>query len=78
MMPVSAWWNVHPFSALVAAPVPLPLVAPESWGFQGAAIREAFNALLEVRVASGFAPFDGRVAVFGPGSSLVFTLNPKP
>ena len=72
MMPVSAWWTVHPFSALIASPVPFPAVAPGSLGFQNAAIREAFNALLEVRIARGFALFEGRVAIFGPGSSLVF------
>ena len=72
MMPVSAWWHVHPFSALISSPVPFPAVAPESFGFQNAAIREAFNALLDVRVARGFALFEGRVAIFGPGSSLVF------
>ena len=72
MMPVSAWWTVHPFSALLASPVPLPVIAPGSIGFQNAAIREAFNALLDVRVARGFALFEGRVAIFGPGSSLVF------
>ena len=72
IMPVSAWWNVHPFSALISSPVSFPEVAPESFGFQNAAIREAFNALLDVRVARGFALFEGRVAIFGPGSSLVF------
>ena len=72
MMPVSAWWTIHPFTALLASPVPFPVVAPGSIGFQGAAVREAFNALLDVRVARGFALFEGRVAIFGPGSSLVF------
>ena len=72
MMPVSAWWTTHPFSALIASPVPFPAVAPESLGFQNAAIREAFNALLDVRIARGLALFEGRVAIFGPGSSLVF------
>ena len=72
MMPVSAWWHVHPFSALISSPVPFPAVAPESFGFQNAAIGEAFNALLDVRVARGFALFEGRVAIFGPDSSLVF------
>ena len=72
MMPVSAWWNVHPFLALIASPVPFPPVAPESLDFQNAATREAFTAFLHIRIARGFALFEGRVAIFGPGSSLVF------
>ena len=50
-----------PLLSLIASPVPFPEVAPESFGFQNAAIREAFNALLDVRVARGFALFEGRV-----------------
>ena len=72
MMPVSAWWTVHPCSALISSPVPFPSVSAGSLGFQNAAIREAFNALLDVRIARGFALFEGRLAIFGPGSSLVF------
>ena len=72
MMPVSAWWTVHPFSALISSPVPFPSVTAGSLGFQNAAIREAYNALLDVRIARGFALFEGRVAIFGPGSTLVF------
>ena len=52
--------------------MPFPAVAPGSLGFHNAAIREAFNALLDVIIARGFALFEGRVAIFGPGSSLVF------
>ena len=63
---------MHPFSALIASPVPFPPVAPQSLGFQNAATREAFTALLAIRIARGFALFEGRVAIFGPGSSLVF------
>ena len=72
MMPISAWWTVHPFSALLASPVSFPSVAPESVGFQNAAIREAFTTLLDIRIARGFALFEGRVAIFGPSGALVF------
>ena len=78
MMPISARWTVHPFSALLASPVSFPSVAPESMGFQNAAIREAFATLLDIRIARGFALFEGRVAIFGPGGALVFASGQDP